>query len=62
LMGVNAAVVGLLGYALLMLVFAGAIGHWFDGVIVAAALAALIAGRAPPILVVAGCAAAAMIF
>jgi chromate transporter len=62
LMGVNAAVVGLLGYALLSLVFAGTIGHWFDAVIALAALLALILLRAPPILVVAGCAAAAMVF
>jgi chromate transporter len=62
LMGVNAAVVGLLGYALLMLVFAGTVGRWQDAIIVLAALLALILLRAPPILVVAGCAAAATIF
>jgi chromate transporter len=61
-MGLNAAVVGLLGYALLNLIFLGAINGFFDLVIVVLAYLALTLRKTPPIAVVAACAAAAIIF
>jgi chromate transporter len=61
-MGLNAAVVGLLGYALLNLIFLGAIHDIFDLLIVIAAYLALTLRKTPPIIVVAGCAAAALVF
>jgi chromate transporter len=61
-MGLNAAVVGLLGYALLTLVFTGAIHGFFDLIIVVLAYLALTIRKTPPIAVVAACAAAAIIF
>ncbi len=54
--GVNAAVVGLLGSALYDPVWTGAVHSRLDFAIVVAAFVALVAGRAPPILVVAACA------
>ncbi len=59
--GVNAVVVGLLAYALLDLVTLGGIRSLSDIVIAAGAIAALIFGRMPPILVVAACAALAIV-
>jgi chromate transporter len=59
-LGVNAAVVGLLGYALCSLVFRGAINGVWDSFIVLAAMLALIRYRAAPILVVASCVLAAI--
>jgi len=61
-MGLNAAVVGLLAYALLSLIFTGAIHGIFDLVIVVLAYLALTIRKTPPIAVVAACAAAAIIF
>jgi chromate transporter len=61
-MGLNAAVVGLLGYALLNLIFLGAIRGIFDLLIVIAAYLALTLRKTPPIIVVVGCAAAALVF
>jgi chromate transporter len=58
LSGVNAAVVGLLAAALYQPVWTGAVASVADVAVVALALAALVIGRAPPIAVVAGCAAA----
>jgi chromate transporter len=60
-MGLNAAVVGLLGYALLNLIFIGAIHGIFDLLIVILAYLALTLRKTPPIAVVAACAAAAII-
>jgi chromate transporter len=56
--GLNAAVVGLLGYALISLVRFGTIHNAFDVAIVLLALIALIWRKTPPIFVVLGCAAA----
>jgi chromate transporter len=61
-MGLNAAVVGLLGYALLNLIFLGAIHGFFDLMIVVLAYLALTLRKTPPIAVVAACAAASIIF
>jgi chromate transporter len=61
-MGLNAAVVGLLGYALLNLIFLGAIHGFFDLIIVIIAYVALTIRKTSPIAVVAACAAAAIIF
>jgi chromate transporter len=60
-MGLNAAVVGLLAYALLNLIFLGAIHGFFDLLIVILAYLALTIRKTPPIAVVAACAAAAII-
>ena len=57
LKGINAAVVGMLAFALLNLITLGAISDIADGLIAAAALAALLSGRAPPLAVVAACVA-----
>jgi chromate transporter len=59
--GLNAAVVGLLGYALIGLLRFGTIHNIFDFAIVVLALLALTLRKTPPILVVAGCAIAAAI-
>lgn len=59
--GVNAAVVGLLAYALLNLVRLGAVHGLGDALIALAALAALTGLKAPPIVVVALCVAAAAV-
>jgi chromate transporter len=61
LSGVNAAVVGLLGYALLSLVTQSGFHSLADFVIVAAALGALVFYKTPPILVVGFCAVAAVL-
>jgi len=61
-MGLNAAVVGILAYALLNLIFQGAIHGFFDLLIVILAYLALTIRKTPPIAVVAACAAAALIF
>jgi chromate transporter len=58
LLGVNAAVVGLLAAALYSPVWTGAVGTFADVAVVALGLAALATGRVPPIVVVAGCAVA----
>jgi chromate transporter len=55
--GLNAAVVGLLGYALIGLVRFGTIHNAFNLAIVLLALIALIWRKTPPIFVVLGCAA-----
>jgi chromate transporter len=60
-MGLNAAVVGLLGYALIGLVRFGTIHNAFDLVIVLLALLALIWRKTPPIFVVLACVAASML-
>jgi chromate transporter len=59
--GANAVVVGLLAYAWLNLVALGGIASLPDVAITALALLALVAAKAPPVLVVAGCIAAAII-
>jgi chromate transporter len=59
LTGVNAAVVGLLAAALYQPVWTGAVATVADVAVVAAALAALVIARLPPIVIVAGCALAA---
>jgi chromate transporter len=56
LIGVNAAVVGLLAAALYTPVWTGAVGSVIDVAVVGLAVAALVFGRLPPIVVVAGCA------
>ena len=56
--GTNAAVVGLLAAALYTPVWTGAVTKPIDAIIVAGALAALLLGRASPLLVVGGCAVA----
>jgi chromate transporter len=61
-MGLNAAVVGLLGYALIGLVSFGTIHNVFDVAIAMVALLALTLRGTPPIIVVAGCALAAVVF
>jgi chromate transporter len=61
-MGLNAAVVGLLGYALIGLVRFGTIHNVFDFAIAMVALLALTLRSTPPIIVVAGCALAAVVF
>jgi chromate transporter len=61
-MGLNAAVVGLLAYALLNLIFLGAINGIFDLLIVILAYLALTLRQTPPIAVVAACALAEIIF
>ncbi|HEX5012968.1 MAG TPA: chromate efflux transporter [Candidatus Limnocylindrales bacterium] len=58
LTGVNAAVVGLLAAALYRPVWTGAVDSSPDLAVVAVALAALVVGRLPPIVVVVGCAVA----
>jgi chromate transporter len=58
LVGVNAAVVGLLAAALYQPVWTGAVASIADVVVAGIALAALVLGRVPPIAVVAGCAVA----
>jgi chromate transporter len=60
--GLNAAVVGLLGYALLNLIMLGAMRGVADGVIVILAYLALTMRKTPPVLVVAGCVAGAVVF
>jgi chromate transporter len=60
--GLNAAVVGLLGYALLNLVTLGAMRGLADVAIVIAAYLALTLRKTPPVLVVAGCVAGAVVF
>jgi len=57
LQGVNAAVVGMLAFALLNLIMLGAVTDIADGLIAAAAFAALLTGRVPPLAVVAACVA-----
>jgi chromate transporter len=59
--GLNAAVVGLLAYALIGLLRFGTIHNIFDFAIVVLALLALTLRKTPPILVVAGCAIATAI-
>ncbi len=59
--GVNAAVVGLLFYALINLITLGHISIWPDAIIILSALAALIIYQTPPILVVAFCAIVAVL-
>jgi chromate transporter len=59
--GLNAAVVGLLAYALLSLITSGAIHGVLDLVVVVLAYLALTIRQTAPILVVAGCALAAII-
>ena len=54
--GTNAAVVGLLAAALYTPVWTGAVTRPLDAVVAAGALAALVVGRASPLLVVGGCA------
>ncbi|MFO1117148.1 MAG: chromate efflux transporter [Beijerinckiaceae bacterium] len=54
--GINAAVVGVLGAALYDPVWTSAVHSRLDFAVAAAAFVALVAGRAPPILVVAACA------
>jgi chromate transporter len=56
LMGVNAAVVGLLAAAWLMLLRYGAVQSWWDVPVVVVATAVLLAGRAKPLMVVGVCA------
>ena len=58
LIGVNAAVVGLLAAALYQPVWTGAVASVADVAIVAVALAALVVARLPPIAIVVGCAIA----
>jgi chromate transporter len=58
LSGVNAAVVGLLAAALYEPVWTGAVASVADVVVVGVALAALVAVRVPPIVIVIGCAIA----
>jgi len=59
--GVNAVVVGLLAFALLNLITIGSVHSLADALIILAALAALIPGRMPPVLVVGGCVAAVLV-
>ncbi len=59
-MRANAAVVGLLAAALVGLGLSGTVGSLLDATIVAAAFLALNRLKAPPLLVVAGCALAAV--
>ncbi len=59
--GLNAAVVGLLAYALIGLLHFGTIHNVFDFAIAVLALLALTLRHMPPILVVAGCAIAAAV-
>ncbi len=59
--GLNAAVVGLLAYALIGLLRFGTISNFFDLAIVVLALLALTLRNTPPIFVVVGCAFAATI-
>ena len=61
LTGVNAAVVGLLAAALYQPVWTGAVATVADVAVVAVALAALVLARMPPIVIVAGCAAAGQV-
>jgi chromate transporter len=61
-LGLNAAVVGLLAYALLSLIVLGGAHGVFDVAIVILAYLALTVRRTPPIIVVGGCALAAIIF
>ncbi|HMN71896.1 MAG TPA: chromate efflux transporter [Rhodoblastus sp.] len=58
--GINAAVVGLLGSALYDPVWTSAVATRADFAIAAAAFVALVAGRIPPLPVVAACAAAGL--
>ncbi len=62
MMGVNAAVVGLLGVALINLLTLSTAQNFWDLPIAAAALLLLTVGRARPLLVVVFCAAAGMLF
>ncbi len=57
--GVNAAVTGLLAYALINLVTLGGVSTWQDVIIIVLALGALIIYQTPPIFVVGFCALAA---
>jgi chromate transporter len=59
--GMNAAVVGLLGYALCSLVVSGPVHHVLDLVVACMALWALIVRKTPPIMVVACCAVAGVV-
>jgi len=61
-LGLNAAVVGLLAYALLSLILLGGVHGVFDILIVVLAYLALTLRRTPPIIVVGACALAAIIF
>jgi len=60
-LGLNAAVVGLLAYALLSLIFSGAIHNVFDLLIVILAYLSLTLRQTPPLTIVATCALAAII-
>ena len=60
-LGLNAAVVGLLAYALLNLIVSGTIDNIFDLAIVTLAYLALTLRQTPPLTVVAACALAALI-
>lgn len=60
--GINAAVIGLLAFALIALLSNGAIRNPIDILIVVLALAALTIGKAHPLFVVAACAAAGLLF
>lgn len=59
--GVDAAVVGLLGAALLDPVWPQGVGDGFDAVVALAGFVALVWGRAPPLVVVAGSVAIALL-
>jgi chromate transporter len=61
LSGVNAAVVGLLGFALLNLITKGNAHSLWDAAIVVLAFLALMKPGVPPLAVILGCAAAAVI-
>ena len=60
--GINAAVVGLLAFALINLLAQGTIRNPIDAVIIITALALLTIGKTRPLIVVAICAAAGVIF